>query len=163
MTIRKAACLLLCAVVGLVGGAGCGGPNPQAPANVSGGVTYNGKTVPGGVVKFVAPDGAQYTGDIGPDGTYSIADVPTGELIVVVDNSNLDPSKHPEMKGETAKRYSSIQQQKPPSGYSAGPTGTGSDDRKFIKLPEKYSNPKKSPLSTTLKAGRNVYSVEMTD
>jgi len=163
MTIRKAACLILCAVAGVVAGAGCGTGNALAPANISGGVTYNGKTVPGGVVKFVASDGAQYTGDIGPDGTYSVADVPTGELIVVVDNSNLDPSKHPEMKTADAKRRSSIQMQQPPAGMGPGPTGTGADDRKFVKIPEKYSNPKKSPLTLTVKAGRNVYSVEMTD
>jgi hypothetical protein len=153
----------MCAVVGLVAGAGCGTGNSLAPANISGGVTYNGKNVPGGVVKFIAPDGSQYTGDIGPDGTYAVADVPVGELIIVVDNSNLDPSKNPTAKSPDAARRASIQGQQPPAGMGAGPTGTGADDRKFIKIPEKYSNSKKSPLTLTVKAGRQVHNIELTD
>jgi len=147
----------------LVAGAGCGGGNSLAPANVSGEVTYNGKKVPGGVVKLIAPDGGQYTGDIDPDGAYSIADVPTGELIIVVDTSNLDPSKHADLKSGEAKRRAGIQMQQPPAGMGGGPTGTGADDRKFVKIPDKYSNSKKSPLSLTVKAGRNVYAIELKD
>lgn len=162
MTTRKAACLLLCGVVLLIAGAGCGTGNSLAPANISGGVTYNGKNLPGGVVKFVAPDGSQYSGDIGPDGTYAVADVPIGELIIVVDTSNLDPAKS-ELKGTDAKRRSNISQQKAPSGYSSGPTGAGNDDRKYVKIPDKYSNAKKSPLTLTAKAGRQVHNIELTD
>ncbi len=74
MTLRTAA--LLAATLTLL--AGCGKPTKKM-VTVTGTVTYNGQQLKSGIVKFVAPNGDFATGNIGPDGQFTVTDVVPGE------------------------------------------------------------------------------------
>ena len=73
--------------------AGCsGGGNPQAPARISGQVTYNGTAVPAGTIVFHSEDKGSYPAPI-TDGRYEVTDVPTGDLKVTVETESVNPAK----------------------------------------------------------------------
>jgi hypothetical protein len=57
--------------------AGCGKPAKHV-VTVTGTVTYNGRQLKSGIVKFVAPNGDFATAPIGPDGQFTMTDVVPG-------------------------------------------------------------------------------------
>jgi hypothetical protein len=61
--------------------AGCGKKEPTS--TVTGKVTLNGQPV-AGTVAFVGPDNKQVTAPINPDGTYTVASPPTGQVRILV-------------------------------------------------------------------------------
>ncbi len=150
--------LLLFALLCFGAGAlGCSKANPNAPAKVSGTLTYKGQPIKAGTLAFHTPEGVSYSGQISPDGTYSGTDLPTGELIVTVETEHLNPSKKAG-GAEMERRMKMMGQQKPPAGM---PTST--PEEYYIKIPSKYANPKTSPLTVTLSPGRQVKNLELTD
>lgn len=147
-------CFALVAVVG------CGGrSNPLAPASISGSVSYKGKTVTGGSVQFVTPNGTPYSSPISLDGTYAISDVPTGEMIIVVETESVNP-EHKAATGKDADRRNSMMGGRTGPNGQSGAASSGLE-AKYVKIPEKYSKAKTSPLTYTVKSGRQVYSVEL--
>src|SRR5438105_665858 len=87
--------------LGLV--AGCSsGKNPEAPARVSGVVTYQGKPVPGGVIGFHPAGKAAYSSAIGADGTYEVVDLPIGEMAVTVETESVNPARKSQTYGGAA-------------------------------------------------------------
>ena len=70
---------------------GCKPSNPNAPAKVTGKVTYNGSAVTGGSVSFHYKDGGKVSAPIGSDGTYSAIDIPTGDAMVTVETESINP------------------------------------------------------------------------
>ena len=60
--------------------AGCG----PSPGEISGTVTFQGKTLASGTVIIVGSDLLTYYGNIEDDGTYTVAKVPTGPAKIVV-------------------------------------------------------------------------------
>jgi hypothetical protein len=70
---------VLAAVVVL---AGCGKSGPKT-AVVRGTVTYKGKPVPNGSVLFVPDGGPTATGEIGPDGSYTLTTFKKGDGAVL--------------------------------------------------------------------------------
>jgi hypothetical protein len=69
-------------VVGLAAAAlslsGCGGAGLKT-APVRGRVTYQGRPVPNGTVAFIPDGGTASTGEIGPDGSYTLTTVRKGD------------------------------------------------------------------------------------
>jgi hypothetical protein len=150
---------------------GCGGGNPAAPASISGSVTLNGKALPGGSVSFFTQAGSTgYTASIGSDGTYSISDVPMGDLIVCVETESANPEQ-PGTTGNSkdAQRYQQMmgdrRKQGGGSGGSGGSAGGGAAGGEkaanYVKIDKKFSKPQTSPLTYTAKNGRNVYNIEL--
>jgi hypothetical protein len=81
------------AAAAALGAAGCKDKNADQPTTpgvtvrVTGKVTYNGKVVPAGSVRFMAEEGrAEGFARIKKDGTYSVA-APAGKVRVTVDTS----------------------------------------------------------------------------
>src|SRR5438132_935181 len=93
--------LLLLLVLTLM--AGCG-QKSNTPAHVSGKVTYKGQPVPGGDLAFHSPDKGVAHTFLKSDGTYELAQVPTGTLKVTIDTEFLNPNQHkgayPGMQGK---------------------------------------------------------------
>jgi hypothetical protein len=58
--------------------AGCGG-NDKKTAVVRGTVTYNGMAVPNGTISFIPADGRSATGEIEPDGSYTLTTYRKGD------------------------------------------------------------------------------------
>lgn len=152
-TIGAGAFLLACLALG------CGGSNPHAPGNISGSVSYKGKPVPAGTVQYVTSDGVAYSSPIAKDGTYSITDLPIGELVVVVETDSA--KEHAAPKGKDVDRRMSHQQQRP--GSDGGGAAPEPEAPVYVKIPEKYGKAKTSPLTYTVKVGRNTNSIELTD
>jgi hypothetical protein len=69
--------------------AGCG----KAKGNVHGKVYYQDKPLSTGMVTFMADNKTVGTGAIQSDGSYSIQNVPVGEVIVLVTTAGAPPGK----------------------------------------------------------------------
>jgi hypothetical protein len=136
--------------------------NPQAPAKVSGQVTYKGAPVPAGNIVFHSEDKGSYNCALGTDGTYEIVDIPTGELIVTVDNEFLNPKTRPPDYGggKGAALYAErVAAERKAGMMIKGPEASG----QYVKIPSKYHSSKTSPLSVTVEKGRQIKNFELTD
>lgn len=149
---------------------GCGGGVANAPANVSGKVTYKGAPVTGGVVGFFATgtEGGGYSATINPDGTYSTSNVAAGDLTVTVETESLNPN---------------IKQTAYTGGASKGPGGGGApgggspkkmsssprpgnaakSEAVYVKIPGKYAKKDTTTLKATLKPGSNKVDLDLAD
>jgi len=127
---------------------GCGKKNPNAAASVSGTVKYKGTALPGGTLAFnQSGKTGSYTANIAPDGTYGVADIPSGDMVVTVETESVKPKQ---AKGAMAAKMSKMMSPIPDS-VKAAPPPKG----EYVKIPLKYSDPKSSPLKVTLKDGKN--------
>jgi hypothetical protein len=147
--------LFLCSVIAVVG---CGAKNPLAPASVSGGVSYKGSSVTGGSVQFVTSGGTPYSSPIALDGTYAISDIPTGEMAIVVETESVNPALKAATGKDAERRSAMMGGRKGPNDQGGGSKGL---EPKYMKIPEKYSNSKTSPITYTVKSGRQVYNIEL--
>lgn len=150
---------------------GCGGGVANAPANISGKVTYKGAPVTGGVIGFFSKnaEGGGYSATINPDGTYSTNNVAAGEVTVTVETETLNPN---------------IKQTSYTGGASKGPAGGGGtpgagspkkmsssprpgnaakSEAVYVKIPGKYAKKDSTSLSANLRAGNNKVDFDLTD
>jgi hypothetical protein len=154
--MKRTPLLFLLCLCFLVIALGCP-TNSQAPARVSGSVSYKGQAIKAGVMAFHTPDGTAYPAQISPDGTYTATDLPVGELVITVETESVNKAGGAAQGAEAKRRQGT--QQPPPAGVGGAPPPA----EVYVKIPAKYSNPKTSPLSVTLAAGRKVHNVELTD
>jgi hypothetical protein len=120
----------------LVGTSGCA----PAKGTVSGKVTLkdNGASVsPGSLVTFWSTDNHQFPGLVGTDGTYSVPDVPVGEMKVTV----VPPSP-------LAQTFS---HSRLPGAPEANPA--------IVPIPDKYRDPAKTQLKFTVQPGPNDFPI----
>jgi hypothetical protein len=154
----------------LAGVSGCSSGNPMAPAKVSGRISYAGKPIKAGTMRFHTPNGTPYDAQISLDGTYTAVDIPEGDLVVTVEtesiNPNRDPSAGAKKNADTERRMKSMgmSRQSGPGANDAGGTRTASDaSSNYMKIPEKYNSPFTSPLKVTLSRGRQTRDIDLTD
>jgi hypothetical protein len=141
--------------------AGCS-RNPQAPAKISGRVLYNGNPVPGGTITFHSEGKGSYSRELAEDGTYELADIPTGTLTVTVDTEQLNPKKKPpDYGGMGNKMYAERVAAEQKMGRTIAPKGESRE--KYVKIPLKYSSSKTSPLTVDIQSGRQVKEFDLTD
>ena len=158
-------------VLALVGVAsGCSSGNPMAPAKISGKISYAGKPIKAGTMKFHTTTGTPYDAQISTDGTYSAVDLPVGEMIVTVETESINPNRDltagARKNADTEKRMKNMNSsmQRGPGSNDAGGAATQSTaSANYIKIPDKYSNPKTSPITITLEKGRQVHNFDLTD
>jgi hypothetical protein len=138
---------------------GCDKTNSSTPASVSGKVTYKGEPVSGGVLMFNPKPGTAGVVSstiLNPDGTYSVAQAPSGEFTVTVDTEFLNPDKKTQAyPGSGGKAMPSSTP--PPSKAPPGAEG------KYVKIPKKYSDAKTSTLTAKLTSGKQTVNFELTD
>ena len=149
--MRNLLCALFCASVGVL--AGCSSEAKLGP--VTGSVSLDGKPVTAGVVTFVAADRSNTaSAEITPEGTYSIADAPTGEVVICVRTRGqeyiLGPGSGP-----------------PPTDSNvSGSAGIVLNQKKnplYVRTPERYEDATKSDLKTVVKpGGATTYDIKMT-
>jgi hypothetical protein len=155
--------------------AGCGG----GMGKVSGMVTYNGQPVPGGQIAFRHVDGKYDLVTVGIDGLGRYwADLPSGEVMVLVDNRGLASGEGEQ--GNEGPAFSGpppgvplapdvrakLGGGAPPPKRSGGaapkakaPEGAG----KYVKIPEKYYTVETSGLKFTVTGGEQTQSFDLTD
>jgi hypothetical protein len=129
-------------VVLALGFCGCGGSG-----QVSGTVTKDGQPVKSGVITFVSKNGKGTSlASIKNDGTYTAANVPVGDVSVVLVNAVEEPHfTGPVSAPEAAK----------PSGKPAAPT------KLPTVIPEKFGKPETSGLTLTVRSGDNRYDIDV--
>jgi hypothetical protein len=117
----------------LVVSAGCFGPSR---GTVSGQVTYKKKPVTWGTVSVIASDNIQYPGEITPEGTYSIPNVPGGPVKILVTSPNPGDGRRP---GGVAR-----------GGGDLEAKGARAPATKWVPLPDKYGDLAKTDLTGTV-------------
>jgi hypothetical protein len=138
MSTTRSTCRALVAAALLTLAAGCGGRG-----DVSGKVTYQGKTLVWGTVQFEGSDGALVQGNIHPDGTYLVRGVATGQAKVAV--SSINPS-------------SSDFQPRVAPGQHAPPRP---EVKGWFPIPGKYDTPYQSGLTYLIKSGSNTIDIQL--
>src|SRR5262245_11423399 len=104
---------------------GCGGTKPTG--KITGKVTVNGKAVTGGAVTFYSEAGRVDSGAIQPDGQYTIAQAPVGDVTATVVSAQPRASRPPAGKTPGGR-------DKPASHPSASETAS---DVKPVAVPRK--------------------------
>ena len=138
--------------------AGCSsGVNPNAPATLTGKVTYNNAPVTGGTLFFHIGDNMTSV-NIEGDGSYRAPDLPVGDMTVTVDTEMHNPAKKVQKYTGVggAGRDKKTEQYKPPEGVVT-PTFN------YVKIPPKYTDKTKSDLKVTVVAGKQVKDFELKD
>jgi hypothetical protein len=139
-----------------VGLAGCA-KNPHAPGSISGSISYNGQPIKAGSMRFHTAQGVAYDAQLTGDGTYSATDIPEGDLVITVETESISPHKSAPKGAEAGMRAKAGITQPPPPGMAPPPDPSAL----YIKIPEKYSNPRTSPLTVTVKRGRQIHDVKL--
>jgi hypothetical protein len=138
------------AALAVIFAAGCGKPT----GIVSGKVYYRDKLVKSGTVTFVTLDGK--TGgrsDIAEDGSYSIPDLPLGDVRIVVETKSMKPN------AMQARARANLPKNAPPEG--AEYLGGGSSEDRYVQIPDKYSEVGTSGLMYTVLGGPQVFKIEL--
>jgi hypothetical protein len=142
---RATATVLLMAAACAI--AGCNGSRNNI---LTGKVTFRGQPVSYGSVIVLCEDGTLHTGNIQPNGTYSVTDLPAGPVkLAVISPEPPDPQDqrpHP----------------LPPGAPGAPPADLPPIDRsRWFPLPEEYSDPRKSGKTATVSSGATVCDIEL--
>jgi hypothetical protein len=136
---------------------GCSDTSRPKLGRVSGKVTYNGQPVSKGIVSFVprsgpgAQTGQGATGEIGPDGSYTLTTFENADGAVLGEHTVLVIAREedPAIKGH---------------GMPI-PDAQGQMKLKPAKhlVPEKYATAANSPLRYTVQEGTNTHNIELKD
>jgi hypothetical protein len=140
--------------------AGCGEPS-QTPSRVTGMVKYNGQPVPSGTITFHSEDKGPYSAVLAEDGTYEIADLPSGKMVVTVECETFNTNRNLPAYGGA--RGNAMTNERLEAERQAGRTINPGTERKYVKIPAKYAKPATSGLTATLETGRQTKIFELTD
>ena len=113
---------------------GCG----PSTATVAGKVTFQGDLITIGTIAFIGPSGKVASATI-QDGAYAVADVETGLATVTVTSHEPSPMMHP------------------PTGPD--PNAPPPPPLKYVPIPERFSNLKRSRVTYTVRPGKQTYDV----
>ena len=130
--------------------AGCGGGS----GDVTGKVSFKGKSVASGSVVLIGSDGSPRYCDIQPDGTYRFTGVPAGEAKLGVNSPNPLPdpqrlalARAPVKRGGPSK--------------DAITNTPSSDPRLWFPIPHAVGDPETSQLRTTIRGGENTHNIDL--
>jgi len=129
-----------------LGVAGCGG---GGTGTVTGKLTSHGQPLKGGNMTFVSADGRSFLATIGEDGSYTVDNVPVGEAKITVETESL-------------KRQARLPMGKRPAD-APGPKQTDPAEaaKHYVKIDPKYAQAELSPLTYTVKAGKQEYDIKL--
>ena len=141
---RLVASVLLLAAASFM--AGCNSTNNT----LTGKVTFRGKPVTYGSVLVLCADGSQRTGNIQPDGTYTVTDLPTGAVkLAVISPEPPDPRDQ-------------LPHPLPPGAPGAPPADLPPIDRsRWFALPDEFGDPEKSGKTATVSSGTTEFDIEL--
>jgi hypothetical protein len=133
-----------------IAGVGCSGG--VTTTDITGTVKYQGKAIVSGNVTIVASDGNMFSGDIQPDGKFSIAALPTGAAKLGV--TSMNPNRAPAAVGRGASRGSATGGPKDAGGGGGAATAPAPMVTGWFPIPDTYMDPMKSNLTGTIEAGK---------
>jgi hypothetical protein len=115
---------------------GCG----SSAGTVTGKVTFQGEPITIGTIAFIGPTGKVVSATI-QDGAYTASDVETGLATITVTSHEPSPMMHP------------------PTGPKPGEPAP--PPLKYVPIPERYSNAKRSGVTYTVRPGKQTYDVAL--
>ncbi|MBY0460832.1 MAG: hypothetical protein K2V38_26230 [Gemmataceae bacterium] len=139
---------VLAAAVACAAVLGCGG---KPTGDLSGSVTYKGKSVVSGTVTVYDSENKAYQGGI-DQGKYTVKNIPEGSVQIIV--LSPDPNTSEGSREEKGRKGREAR----PNEEPQGPKISG-----WFPIPRKYGETSSSPLKTTIKAGANPYDLELKD
>jgi hypothetical protein len=134
---------------------GCG-----KSGTVSGKVSYHGETLGSGTVLFFAPGQKSVKSEIAPDGTYTIAGIPTGTVKIAVETKTAQPPDEDAIR----KAFPSLPKNAPlPPEAANSPLFKGSSGKggKYVWIPDIYSDPDKSNLKLEVTGGDQHHDIDL--
>ena len=135
--------------------AGCGSSvNPNAPAKLSGKVTYKSAAVTAGTVTVNLSDGSSYPVPISPDGSYSGFDLPVGDAVITVETESANKKKVQYGVGQGGDKGKT---------FSPVPEGVQTNAGTYMAIPTKYADKTKSGINIKLERGNNKKDLELVD
>jgi hypothetical protein len=142
----------------LLGTAGC-----ASKGTISGKVLYRGKPLPGGTVIFLPAVGTgAFSSPIQEDGSYSLTQVPPGEVKITVETESENPAPHKTSEDTTkARKYiesmrKKMEEEMPGEGRT--PPRLPSKAR-YVPIPAKYKDPEKSGMTYTVTGGKQTLDI----
>jgi hypothetical protein len=120
-------------------------------ATVTGHVTLGGRPIIWGSVVLVGEDGRSAAGRIQPDGSFTIANAPTGEVVATI--SSPDP-----LVQHYATQLKASRERLPVTQWAAPPV----DRQQWFVLPKKYESALTSDLKVVVKRGDNPCDLTLT-
>jgi hypothetical protein len=140
------------------------GCSSSSPGTITGKVTYNGQPVKGGSVSFISTeDHPSGSSAIAADGTYNIASMPSGNVIITVDTESFNPKKN--IRRTSVPKYGPPKDQKLPEGYNTSAGGGAMSakemEARYVKIPEKYADQKSSGLNYTVTSGDQTHNIDL--
>jgi hypothetical protein len=132
--------------------AGCG-----SSGTVSGKVTYKAKALTGGTVLFTSPGKVTKSSPIGEDGSYTIANIPTGPVKIAVETTSAQAGKPPPASMQPPPGVNL-----PPEAAKSGVYGARSTKKASAeKIPDRYENPETSGKTYTVKPGAQTHNIDL--
>jgi hypothetical protein len=147
---------------------GCSGPRSR----VYGKVVYQGKPLAGGTIVFLAPNNQTYPARIQDDGSYEMAAMPRGHILVAVQADVVRPRPRPDpgrRPAAAAKAKDSFAKGKAEfddaakGGSAPPPSAPTAAIARSVNLPVHYGDPNQSGLAFELTAAEQEYNVELKD
>lgn len=123
---------------------GCG----PAATDVTGSVTFEGKTVVFGTVVIIGTDGLPRSGAIQPDGTYRVSGVPLGAAKVAISSPRPPGMKVPNAKPKTGRDEGLDERRPADENATVDPVVA----KGWFALPEKYGDPATANLTLEVTA-----------
>ncbi|WP_193376994.1 hypothetical protein [Frigoriglobus tundricola] len=140
---------------------GCGG---QPTADVSGRIAIRGKPpeLDRLVVSFVMTDGRSFSGPVARDGRYTVAGVPTGEVKVGFIVPQPREPAHPKGSESPEEQNKPLDPKQKMQELRAAAKSKGAKSAaQASPVPEKYRDPLKSGVTTTLTPGSNTFDFDI--
>ena len=143
---------------------GCGG----GTGSISGKITHKGKPVVFGTITFIDEQGKSTTGEISPDGSYTVSGVGIGVAKILVGSSlpasaastGKGKSANPREKGRGARKGDEAPPPRSSGGREDTPVEVAPEvAKKWFPIPDSYADPAVSTLSYTVTSGVNTYDV----
>jgi hypothetical protein len=135
--------------------AGCGS------SKVSGKVTYQGKTVPGGMVVFYGADNWTGNSPIEKDGSYTIPKVPPVMMKITADTSSLRPVRMP----MGAPKMPNLQKNPPPDLPEQAKENPlynpNLNADRYLPIPPKYADRELSGLTYEVTSGTQIHDIKL--
>jgi len=143
--------LLLVLPLSLVFVLGCGKTKTKH-ADVSGTVTYKDQPVTAGTVTFHT-EGGIFPCPIKADGTYSVSQLPPGDMVVTIETESANKNKKtPKYGGGRPGMVSPMPEDRPQPEVGA-----------YRKIPARYADKKKSGLNVTVTDGPQKHDFDLKD
>jgi hypothetical protein len=139
--------------------AGCS----PAIGNVAGKVTYQGKELKGGTVTLTSTqNGPNYGTEIGEDGSYSISNVRAGVYKVCVTTAHLkSENTGPMPPGGGGPKVAPSAPDLPPTASNPRIARENHNLKRYVSIPESYSNPETTELTYTVTGGDQQHNIEL--